>query len=221
VSENDGRFSIVQRVRFGDLDAMQHLNNVEFLRFFETARIDWFREVIPDHTPTRRRSFGFIFAECHIAYRAPAFFGDEIRTWITPAEMRRAVSLQLGKEVVVNPDLINRIVRTVLEKCRNLVEAPAAQGGNRFKRIAEMLRCLEKVDRMEVLAAPARERVQPSDQLLHREWFHQVVVGARLEPADPVSDRVARGQHQDRRGEPLVVAVVAAGWGDFVGCVAG
>ena len=96
-------FSMVQRVRFGDLDAMQHMNNVEFLRFFETARIDWFREVIPDHTPTRRRSFGFIFAECHIAYRAPAFFGDEIRTWITPAEMRRS-SLRLDFEMRVEAD---------------------------------------------------------------------------------------------------------------------
>ena len=29
----DDRFSLVQRVRFGDLDALQHMNNVEFLRF--------------------------------------------------------------------------------------------------------------------------------------------------------------------------------------------
>jgi acyl-CoA thioester hydrolase len=101
-SRRDG-FSMVQRVRFGDLDAMQHMNNVEFLRFFETARIDWFRQVIPDHMPTRRRSFGFIFAECHIAYRAPAFFNDEIRTWITPAEMRRS-SLRLDFEMRVEAD---------------------------------------------------------------------------------------------------------------------
>jgi acyl-CoA thioester hydrolase len=96
-------WSMVQRVRFGDLDAMQHMNNVEFLRFFETARIDWFRAVIPDHMPTRRRAFGFIFAECHIAYRAPAFFGDEIRTWITPSEMRRS-SLRLDFEMRVEAD---------------------------------------------------------------------------------------------------------------------
>ena len=35
-------WSLVQRVRFGDVDALQHLNNVQFLRFFETARIAWF-----------------------------------------------------------------------------------------------------------------------------------------------------------------------------------
>ena len=96
---SDG-FSIVQRVRFGDLDAMQHMNNVEFLRFFETARIDWFGEALPGHAPGSRQAFGFIFAECHIAYRAPAFFGDEIRTWIKPLEMKRS-SIRLGFEMRV------------------------------------------------------------------------------------------------------------------------
>jgi len=101
----DGRngFSMVQRVRFGELDAMQHMNNVEFLRFFETARIDFFRQLNPDHVPTGRRSFGFIFAECHIAYRAPAFFDDEIRTWIRPADLRRS-SLRLDFEMRVEAD---------------------------------------------------------------------------------------------------------------------
>ena len=84
------RFSYVERVRFGDLDAMQHLNNVEFLRFFETARIAWIAEVLPGSAPTRREDFGFIFAECHIAYRSPASFGEEIRTFVEPSEVRRS-----------------------------------------------------------------------------------------------------------------------------------
>ena len=49
-------------------------------------------------SPTQRRQFGFIFAECHIAYKAPAFFGDEIRTYIWPAELKRS-SLKLGFEM--------------------------------------------------------------------------------------------------------------------------
>jgi acyl-CoA thioester hydrolase len=96
-------FSIVQRVRFGDLDAMQHMNNVEFMRFFETARIDWFAAVLPGHVPGNRQAFGFIFAECHIVYRAPAFFGDEIRTWIRPSEMKRS-SIRLDFEMRVEAD---------------------------------------------------------------------------------------------------------------------
>jgi len=83
-------FSIVQRVRFGDLDAMQHMNNVEYLRFFETARIDYLMGILPEHNPGSRRQFGFIFAECHIAYRSPAHFGEEIRTFIWPTALERS-----------------------------------------------------------------------------------------------------------------------------------
>ena len=97
------RFSTLQRVRFGDLDAMQHMNNVEFLRFFETARIDYLRQLSPEHAPTAKKQFGFIFAECHIAYRAPAFFDDAIRTYVWPQELRRS-SLKLGFEMRVHAE---------------------------------------------------------------------------------------------------------------------
>ena len=30
-----------ERVRFGDLDAMRHVNNAVFLRYFESARISY------------------------------------------------------------------------------------------------------------------------------------------------------------------------------------
>jgi acyl-CoA thioester hydrolase len=96
-------FSTLQRVRFGDLDAMQHMNNVEFLRFFETARIDYMIQLSPEHAPTAKRQFGFIFAECHIAYKAPAFFGDTIRTYIWPSELRRS-SLRLAFEMRAEDD---------------------------------------------------------------------------------------------------------------------
>ena len=96
-------FSLVQRVRFGDLDAMQHMNNVEFLRFFETARIDYMMQALPGHEPGRREAFGFIFAECHIAYRSPAHFGEEIRTWVWPTELRRS-SLRLEFAITAESD---------------------------------------------------------------------------------------------------------------------
>ena len=83
-SPPENAFSMVQRVRFGDLDAMQHMNNVEYLRFFETARIDYLMGVVPEHNPGNRQQFGFIFAECHIAYRSPAHFIDVFRTWYGP-----------------------------------------------------------------------------------------------------------------------------------------
>ena len=44
-------FIYSERVRFGDLDAMRHLNNVVFLRYFETARIEFLRTIIPTTIP--------------------------------------------------------------------------------------------------------------------------------------------------------------------------
>lgn len=102
MSGND-RFSMVQRVRFGDLDAMQHMNNVEILRFFETARIDYMTSISPDHAPTSRSAFGFILAECHVNYRSPAHFGEEIRTWVWPDELKRS-SVRLGFEMRTEAD---------------------------------------------------------------------------------------------------------------------
>ena len=126
------RFSTVQRVRFGDLDAMQHMNNVEFLRFFETARIDYMLQLSPEHAPTERRQFGFIFAECHITYRAPAFFGDMIRTYIWPSELKRS-SLRLAFEMRTEND--NRLVA---EGWGTLVGYD--YGAGRTQRIPEVLR---------------------------------------------------------------------------------
>jgi len=83
-------FSKVDEVRFGDLDAMQHLNNVEFLRLVETARIAYTQALIPDFSPTDREAFGYVVAENHIAYRAPASFGDRIRTSVRPRRPERS-----------------------------------------------------------------------------------------------------------------------------------
>ena len=32
-------------IRWGDMDAMNHVNNTVYFRYLETARIDWFRSI--------------------------------------------------------------------------------------------------------------------------------------------------------------------------------
>ena len=44
----------------------------------------------------------------------------------------------------------------------------------------------------------AQQRAQPGEQLLEREGLGEVVVGPGVEALDPVADRVAGGEHQDR-----------------------
>lgn len=93
-----GDFVHRERIRFGHLDAMRHLNNVEVLRFFETARIEYLRTVAPAHDPASPDDFGLIFAECHVNYRSPGFYDEELAITIRPSEVKRSsfrVSFQM------------------------------------------------------------------------------------------------------------------------------
>jgi acyl-CoA thioester hydrolase len=85
-------FVHVERVRFGDLDAMRHLNNVVFLRYFETARISYLRHIVPSHSPAAPEgdAFGLIFAECHINYRAPVMYDEQVAIACSVADVRRS-----------------------------------------------------------------------------------------------------------------------------------
>jgi acyl-CoA thioester hydrolase len=85
-------YTHVERVRFGDLDAMRHLNNVVFLRYFETARIAFLREIVPAHDPANPEQgpVGLIFAECHIVYRSPVMFDEELAVECSIGEVRRS-----------------------------------------------------------------------------------------------------------------------------------
>ena len=80
-----------ERVRFGDLDAMRHLNNVVFLRYFETARIAYLRELLGwRDVAAMLDDFGLIFAECHIAYRSPVRIDEEVVITCSIGEIRRS-----------------------------------------------------------------------------------------------------------------------------------
>lgn len=87
----------VDRIRFGDVDAMRHLNNVAALGFFEDARVQYLTQLVGSD-PTTRRGFGLIFAELRVNYRAPAFYDEEIRTCVRPAEVARS-SVRLAFEM--------------------------------------------------------------------------------------------------------------------------
>ncbi len=91
-TERDGwPFSYVDRIRFGDLDAMRHLNNVAFLGFFESARIAFIQSLVASHSPVEtEHKVGLIFAEAHINYRSPGLFDEEVRTFIRPRALERS-----------------------------------------------------------------------------------------------------------------------------------
>jgi acyl-CoA thioester hydrolase len=85
------RFVHREVVRFGDLDAMRHLNNVAFLRYFETARINFVRGLWPGRNPLDGGDeSGLILAECHINYRSPVFLDEEVAVGCWVGELRRS-----------------------------------------------------------------------------------------------------------------------------------
>ena len=99
-------FTHTERIRFGDLDAMRHLNNVVFLRYFETARINYMNSISDDHDPVdRERGFGMIFASCHIDYRSPGNFDEDVDVRVRPAEIGTK-SLKLEFEMRVGERLL-------------------------------------------------------------------------------------------------------------------
>jgi acyl-CoA thioester hydrolase, YbgC/YbaW family len=77
-------------VRFGDVDAMGHMNNAKYLTFFEQGRVAYFKELgeldlrMMDH----RSAFGFIVAEIGIKYLAPAQMDDVLVVKVRVAEIR-------------------------------------------------------------------------------------------------------------------------------------
>ncbi|MGA2548744.1 MAG: thioesterase family protein [Burkholderiaceae bacterium] len=38
-------FEMIIPIRWGDMDAMQHVNNASYFRYFETVRIDWMHSI--------------------------------------------------------------------------------------------------------------------------------------------------------------------------------
>jgi acyl-CoA thioester hydrolase len=96
-----------ERVRFGDLDANAHLNNVVYLRYFETARIAFIRALFPGHDPSAPDATrgGVIFAECHINYRSPVHFDEEVAIECSVGEIRRS-AFQMRFTMTVDDRLV-------------------------------------------------------------------------------------------------------------------
>jgi acyl-CoA thioester hydrolase len=58
---------VQQRVVFGDLDALGHVNNAVYATFFETGRMEYLFAL-----PGGMGNLGLILAELTITYKSPA-----------------------------------------------------------------------------------------------------------------------------------------------------
>lgn len=66
------------RVRWGDMDAFQHLNNTVYLRFFEEARIVYFEKSAVVTDGSAPRGVGPILGSCSCRFKAPVTYPDTV-----------------------------------------------------------------------------------------------------------------------------------------------
>ena len=76
----DFRYRRPIEVRFGDTDAMGHVNNAAYLTYCEMARAGYYETVTGHQLPlaTHGASESMILAEARITYRSPAFYGETL-----------------------------------------------------------------------------------------------------------------------------------------------
>jgi acyl-CoA thioester hydrolase len=80
------KFSTIVPVRFGDMDAMGHVNNATYLTYFEEARMMYYRHLFQLNLDDIR-SLSFILAEATIKFRAPARAADRLEVFTRVSEI--------------------------------------------------------------------------------------------------------------------------------------
>ena len=128
-------------VRFGDTDAMGHVNNAAYLTYVEQARIEWWTERTGEALEREEgRDEGLILAEAEIAFRAPVFFGEMVTVETRPGRVGRT-SLGLEHRLTASrPGGQARLVatcRSVLVRYDYASERPVAWPARLLDRIRE------------------------------------------------------------------------------------
>jgi acyl-CoA thioester hydrolase len=79
-STNSFRFSCMIPIRYADIDAQRHVNNVAYFTFMEQSRIEYLRDV-GLWSEADFDGLGMIVAEASCSYRAPAYLDDTVTVW--------------------------------------------------------------------------------------------------------------------------------------------
>lgn len=89
-----------------------------------------------------------------------------------PPELRREVTLQMGQAMPCSAPLLERIAQAVVQKSRTLRQAPAEESVDaKAKKMADILRLLDKNDRAELLAAIAEQDAEKAGKI--KEYLYQ------------------------------------------------
>jgi acyl-CoA thioester hydrolase len=136
----DRRLAHIERIpiRWGDMDAMGHVNNTVYFRYMEQARISWFDRLVPEEDAWL--STGIVIANASCNYkRAITYPGTvEVRLFIAPpggASVATTYELRVdadpepyadGAAVVVFIDMQTQKSRRIPEAIRARLERAEA-----------------------------------------------------------------------------------------------
>ena len=97
-------FEMVIPIRWGDMDAMNHLNNGTYFRYLETIRIDWMRSIgcLPD---ARGEGPVIVNAFCNF-YKQLEYPGDVLMKMYVSSPGRTTFETWGTMERVGTPDVI-------------------------------------------------------------------------------------------------------------------
>ena len=87
---------VPQPVMWGDMDAFQHVNNVIYLRYFETARIKYFNQL--GGSETFSGNVKPIIASVTANYKQPVVFPDTLQIHVGVTKIGNA-SMTMGCEM--------------------------------------------------------------------------------------------------------------------------
>lgn len=74
-------------VAWGEMDALQHVNNVVYFRYFETARIDFFNRLFP-LDDLYKSGVGPVISENHARYKRPVTFPDTLLVSVSISDIQ-------------------------------------------------------------------------------------------------------------------------------------
>ncbi len=107
------RFPIKTEVaaRFVDCDPMGHVNNANYLTYFEQGRVAYFKKLenLDLTTMDAHSAFGFIIAEIAIQYHSPVQFDEVVVVSLRVAEIRTKA---FRMEYEIREKKSNRLVAT-------------------------------------------------------------------------------------------------------------
>lgn len=111
----DFKHKIKIKVRFSDLDAMQHVNNSAYLTYLEEARIDYFNNLF--NRKKDSLDFTAVIARIEIDYINPIYWGDDIEVYTCVSDvgnksitMSHIIAKRKGSELITIAESITRLV---------------------------------------------------------------------------------------------------------------